>query len=94
MGTLDLTNECRFLFVRSFILAKDYSFVVYKVTETAMLRWFKKDTYPELDTIRESPIRDKYFYRVAHYHWMDDQQEQIVVQHPAETKMITCERWN
>ena len=33
-----------------------------------MFNWFKKDTYPELDTIRSSAVRNQYFHRIARYH--------------------------
>ena len=58
-----------------------------------MFSWFKKDTYPELDTIRSSPVRNKYFHRIAHYQWMDEQKQAVVVMHPVDAKLITMDDW-
>ena len=58
-----------------------------------MFNWFKKDTYPELDTIRSSPIRNQYFHRIARYHWMDEQEQAIAVMHPVDAKLITMDDW-
>lgn len=53
-----------------------------------MFNWFKKDAYPERDTIRSSPIRNQYFHRIARYHWMDEQEQAVVVMHPVDAHVL------
>lgn len=58
-----------------------------------MFSWFRKASFPEFTALQSSAIKDQYFYRTAHYHWMDDQQEQICALPPGEAKIVTMDDW-
>lgn len=58
-----------------------------------MFGWFKKTQFPEFTALQSSPIKDQYFYRTAHFHWMDEQHSQVCAMPPGQAKMVTMDDW-
>jgi hypothetical protein len=46
---------------------------------------------PEFKELAAYENKDRYFYRVARWHWLDDRY--IVISDPHGPRMITCDQW-